>query len=129
MDRSASRSGSRDAVRRAGRRLALLRDERRPVEEGRALRDTAAVWGRHKAAPLWHPEDENIVVLQGTFAVGIGDIFDPSRARDIPTDGYGLVPARTHHFAVCKGETDILVYGTGPRLNNWLPAPSDSGGK
>jgi hypothetical protein len=80
----------------------------------------------YRAAPHWHPEDENIVVLQGTFAVGMGDTFDSSQTRDIPTGGYGLVPARMHHFAVCKGETDILVYGIGPRLNNWLAAASSA---
>lgn len=75
------------------------------------------------AAPHWHPGDENIVVLKGTFSVGIGDQFDARRAQDIPTGGYGLVPGRMHHFAVCKGETDIFVYGIGPRLNNWVGAP------
>ena len=78
----------------------------------------------YKAAPHWHPVDENIVVLQGTFSVGTGDRFDTARMQDIPTGGYGFVPARMNHFAVCKGETDILVYGVGPRLNNWIPAPT-----
>ena len=74
----------------------------------------------YKAAPHWHPRDENIVVLQGTFSVGTGDRFDAGRTHDIPTGGYGLVPGRMNHFAVCKGETDILVYGIGPRINNWV---------
>lgn len=76
----------------------------------------------YKAAPHWHPVDENIVVLQGIFSVGTGDRFDTTRMQDIPTGGYGFVPGRMNHFALCKGETDILVYGVGPRLNNWLPA-------
>ena len=76
----------------------------------------------YKAAPHWHPVDENIVVLQGIFSVGTGDRFDTARMQDIPTGGYGFVPGRMNHFAVCKGETDILVYGVGPRLNNWIPA-------
>ena len=57
----------------------------------------------YKAAPHWHPNDENIVVLQGTFSVGTGDRFDAGRTQDIPTGGYGLVPGRMNHFAVCKG--------------------------
>ena len=64
-----------------------------------------------------------IVVLQGAFSVGMGDTFEAPLLKDIPTGGYGLVPGRMNHFALCKGDTDILVYGTGPRLNNWISAP------
>jgi len=39
-------------------------------------------------------------------------------------DGYGLVPGRMNHFAVGKGDTDVFVYGIGPRLNNWVGAAS-----
>lgn len=77
----------------------------------------------YKVAPHWHPEDENIVVLRGVFSVGTGDIFEATLLKDIPTGGYGLVPGRMNHFALCKGDTDFLVYGTGPRLNNWTSAP------
>jgi len=77
----------------------------------------------YKAAPHWHPNDENIVVLRGAFSVGIGDTFELPLLKDIPTGGYGLVPGGMNHFALCKGDTDILVYGTGPRLNNWISAP------
>jgi len=79
----------------------------------------------YKAAPHWHPTDENIVVLQGTFSVGRGNRFDPTQMQDIPTGGYGFVAGRMNHFAVCKGDTDIFVYGVGPRLNNWIPVATD----
>jgi hypothetical protein len=59
------------------------------------------------------------VVLKGTFSVGTGDRFEAGQTRDIPAGGYGLVPGRMNHFAVCGGETDFVVYGTGPRLNYW----------
>jgi hypothetical protein len=80
----------------------------------------------YKVAPHWHAPDENIVVLEGTFSLGTGDRFDTGRMQDIPTGGYGLVPGRMHHFALCKGKTDILVYGIGPRLNNWINVSSAS---
>jgi len=32
------------------------------------------------------------------------------------------VPGRMNHFAVCRGETDFVVYGIGPRLNYWVAA-------
>ena len=56
----------------------------------------------YKVAPHWHPEDENIVVLQGAFSVGMGDTFEAPLLKDIPTGGYGLVPGRMKHFAPCR---------------------------
>ncbi len=55
----------------------------------------------YKAAPHWHPEDEHIVVLSGTFRVGTGDTFDPARLVDIPRNGFSLVPGdcTTSHCA------------------------------
>ena len=82
----------------------------------------------YKVAPHWHPEDENIVVLKGTFSVGTGDRFDPGRTQDIPAGGYGLVPGRMNHFALCRGDTDFFVYGIGPRLNYWTAADSSTSG-
>ena len=82
----------------------------------------------YKAAPHWHPTDENIVVLGGTFALGTGDKLDPAGLRDMPTGAYGFMPRRMHHFGMCKGETDLLVYGTGPFQINWIGASSAKSG-
>ncbi len=76
----------------------------------------------YRAAPHWHPTDENLVVLSGTFALGTGDRFDPAGLQDMPTGAYGFMPRRMHHFGLCKGETDVLVYGTGPFQINFISA-------
>ena len=76
----------------------------------------------YKAAPHWHPTDENVVVLKGTFLLGTGDTFDPSGMQEISAGGYGFMPRRMHHFGQCKGDTDILVYGVGPFQINWISA-------
>ena len=76
----------------------------------------------YRAAPHWHPTDENLVVLSGTFAFGTGDKFDPAGLQDMPTGAYGFMPRRMHHFGMCKGETDVLVYGTGPFQINFIDA-------
>jgi quercetin dioxygenase-like cupin family protein len=78
----------------------------------------------YRVAPHWHPVEENIIVLRGAFAVAAGDVFDPARTKDIPPGGYGFVPAGLHHFAICKGETEMIMYGVGPRLNYWVSARS-----
>ena len=77
----------------------------------------------NKVAPHWHPTDENIVVLRGTFAIATGDKFDPTATHDLVTGAYGFMPKGMHHFAFCKGDTAILVYGIGPFLINWIEQP------
>jgi hypothetical protein len=32
------------------------------------------------------------------------------------------MPRRMHHFGLCKGETDVLIYGTGPFQINFISA-------
>ncbi|HXW88956.1 MAG TPA: cupin domain-containing protein [Terriglobales bacterium] len=80
----------------------------------------------YKAAPHWHPTDENIVVLKGTFELGTGDTFNPSGMQEISAGSYGFMPRRMHHFGQCKGDTDILVYGVGPFQINWISGPGTS---
>jgi len=80
----------------------------------------------YKAAPHWHPTDENIVVLQGAFELGTGDTFNPSGMQEISAGGYGFMPRRMHHFGRCKGTTDILVYGVGPFQINWISGTGKS---
>jgi hypothetical protein len=75
-----------------------------------------------KAAPHWHPTDENIVVLKGTFELGTGDTFNASGMQEISAGSYGFMPRHMHHFGQCKGDTDILVYGVGPFQINWISA-------
>ncbi len=81
----------------------------------------------YKAAPHWHPTDENLVVLRGTFAMATGDKFDATGLHDLAAGTYGFMPKRVHHFGLCKGETDLLLYGVGPFVINWIgpndPAP------
>jgi hypothetical protein len=64
--------------------------------------------------PHWHPEDENIVVVKGTWYLGTGDKFDRSALREMNVGDYALVPQRMHHFAWSKTDTIIQVHGIGP---------------
>src|SRR5258708_2091091 len=60
-----------------------------------------------KVAPHWHPTDEHITVLQGTFAAGMGDKLESAALHDFPTGSYILMPKSMHHCAVAKGETIV----------------------
>jgi quercetin dioxygenase-like cupin family protein len=57
--------------------------------------------------PHWHPEDEHIVVVKGTWLVGGGETFDRSALREVAVGDYVFVPKRMAHFALSKGETVI----------------------
>ncbi len=57
----------------------------------------------YKVAPHWHPTDENLFVLSGTFALATGDAYDPATLHDMTTGAYGFMPRRVHHFGLCKG--------------------------
>jgi quercetin dioxygenase-like cupin family protein len=79
----------------------------------------------YKVAPHWHPTDENIVVVQGTFTVGSGDTFDESAARALPAGSFTKMPKRMHHYAGAKGETIVQIYGPGPFVINYLNPKDD----
>jgi quercetin dioxygenase-like cupin family protein len=62
----------------------------------------------------WHPGDETVTVLQGTFFIGFGDKMDTARAKAMPAGSFFSTPARVHHFSFTKTETVIQVTGMGP---------------
>lgn len=68
----------------------------------------------YKIAPHWHPTDEHVTVLAGTFALGMGEKFDAAAAKELPAGGYALLPAEMRHFAIAKTATTVQVHGMGP---------------
>jgi hypothetical protein len=68
----------------------------------------------YKMAAHWHPMDESVTVISGTFNVGMGDKLDMSKGKALTAGAFGTVPARMHHFGWCTGETEVQVHGMGP---------------
>ena len=64
--------------------------------------------------PHVHPEDENIVVLQGSWAAGMGEPFNPQTLQPMETGSYTSLPGKMAHFAFSKTATILQVYGLGP---------------
>jgi anti-sigma factor ChrR (cupin superfamily) len=73
-----------------------------------------------KVAPHWHPMDEHITVVTGTFHMGMGEKFNESLATEMPSGSYGLMPKEMRHFAWAKGETIIQIHGIGPFKTYWV---------
>lgn len=68
----------------------------------------------YKIAPHWHPTTENITVISGTFNIGAGDKFDTAATTALVAGGFASMPAKMHHYAWFKGDTEVQVHGMGP---------------
>jgi quercetin dioxygenase-like cupin family protein len=62
----------------------------------------------------FHPADEHLVVLAGTFHMGFGDKLDTTATRGMPAGSYMVMPEGKHHYAWAKGDTILQVYAIGP---------------
>ena len=68
----------------------------------------------YQLPPHFHPTDENVTVLNGTFLVGMGDSVDLSVAMKLGPGGFIVAPALAHHFAVAQTQSIVQVHGQGP---------------
>jgi quercetin dioxygenase-like cupin family protein len=68
----------------------------------------------YRINPHWHPTDEHVTVVSGTFAVGMGEKFDKAAMKELPAGGYALLPAEMRHYAMAKTAATVQVHGMGP---------------
>ena len=78
-----------------------------------------------KIAPHWHPTTENVTVIKGSAAVGMGSKWDDAALKDVPTGGFFGAGPRMRHFAECKGDTILQVHGVAPFVINFV-GPDES---
>lgn len=62
----------------------------------------------------WHPADEHITVLQGSFMMGMGDELDEAKLGSYEAGSFLMMPAKMNHFAMTKEEAIIQLHGIGP---------------
>jgi quercetin dioxygenase-like cupin family protein len=70
--------------------------------------------------PHTHPEDENIVVVKGSWALGIGDRFNRGSLEPMEVGDYGFAPKKMAHFALSRTDSIIQVHGIGPFITQWV---------
>ena|SRR5687768_15565826 len=68
----------------------------------------------YRIPPHFHPADERVTVLKGTFYMGRGEKFNASAARALPAGGFTSMPAGMRHFAFSKQGCVVQVHGMGP---------------
>ena len=79
----------------------------------------------YRIAPHYHPTDEHITVISGTFLVGMGDSLDVAKTTALPAGGFITAPASMHHYAVARGRTVVQVHGMGPFALTYVNAKDD----
>src|SRR5258707_3471960 len=68
----------------------------------------------YKVPPHWHPTDENVTVLSGTFMMGKGEKFDADASEALPAGYFSRMVKEKRHFSWAKRETSIQVHGIAP---------------
>jgi quercetin dioxygenase-like cupin family protein len=78
----------------------------------------------------WHPTEENVTVLQGTFQVGMGEKYDAAKLETMTPGNFVSMPKEMRHFALSKTATIVQVNALGPFKVNWVDpaevAPPDA---
>ena len=60
-----------------------------------------------------HPQDELVMVIEGTWYVGEGKRFDPAKLKAYPAGSFIVIPAGTPHFVATKdGPVIVQLSGT-----------------
>jgi hypothetical protein len=96
----------------AGAQVAVLDGD--PGKAGVPFVIRAKMPDGYKVMPHFHPTDESITVLSGTFLVGMGNTWTDSSMTSLKTGEFARMPKMMHHYAGAKGETVIQIHGVGP---------------
>ena len=96
----------------AGAQVAVLDGD--PAKPGAPFVIRAKMPDGYKVMPHWHPADESLTVISGSFSVGMGDAWNESSLKELKAGEYGRMPKMMHHYAVAKGETVLQIHGVGP---------------
>jgi hypothetical protein len=70
--------------------------------------------------PHTHEVDENIVVVKGSWALGMGTRFSRDALEPMEVGDFGFAGKSMAHFAFAKTATIIQVHGVGPFATHWL---------
>lgn len=104
-------------------RLAVIQGD--PTKPGRTYTLRLSCTDGLKIAPHWHPTTENVTVVKGAAAVGMGSKWDDAVLKDVPLGGYFSAGPQMRHFAQCKGDTILQVHGIAPFVVNFV-SPDES---
>jgi len=79
----------------------------------------------YKIQAHWHPADEHVTVISGTFLMGLGDKYDSEKLQALPVGSFAVMLTGTKHFAMTKEETVVQLHGMGPWGINYVNPADD----
>jgi ketosteroid isomerase-like protein/quercetin dioxygenase-like cupin family protein len=74
----------------------------------------AQVPAGYKIPPHWHPTDENLTILSGTVALGMGDTWDEAKMQAVAAGGFIAIPLQMRHSFLAKTAATFQLHGPGP---------------
>ena len=60
--------------------------------------------------------------------MGLGDKLDASKAKELPTGGFMVLPAKQNHFLMTKSETVVEISSMGPFAITYVNPADDPRG-
>jgi quercetin dioxygenase-like cupin family protein len=71
----------------------------------------------------WHPMDENVTVISGTFYLGMGSTSSAGTAREYKPGDFLSLPNHQPHYGWVEGPTDVQLHGIGPFQTTVVETP------
>jgi ChrR-like protein with cupin domain len=106
----------------AGAQLAVLDGD--PAKAAAMYAVALKMPSGYKIPPHFHPMDAGVVVVKGTFMMGLGEKVIESKAHELPIGTYMRLSKGVRHFEWTKSETILYIYGQGP-LDTIYVNPAD----
>jgi len=99
-------------------RLAVIQGD--PTKPGRTYTLRLSCTDGLKIAPHWHPTTENVMVVKGAAAVGMGSKWDDGALKDVPLGGFFSTGPQMKHFAQCKDDSVLQIHSIAPFVMNFV---------
>ncbi|HXZ11648.1 MAG TPA: cupin domain-containing protein [Candidatus Sulfotelmatobacter sp.] len=99
-------------------KIAIIQGD--PMTPGRTYTIRLSCTDGLKIAPHWHPKTENVTVVKGAAAVGMGSKWDDAALKEVGTGGFFSAAPEMRHYAQCKGDTILQVHGVAPFVVNFV---------
>jgi len=80
--------------------------------QGGAWVDRVKIPAGRRVLAHTHPQDELVTVIEGTWYIGEGERFDPTKLRPYPAGSFIVIPAGTPHF-VAANDGGVIVQLSG----------------
>jgi len=106
-----------------GAKMAVLYGD--PSKPGELFIVRLKVPAGYKIPAHWHPTDENVTVISGTFNMGMGDKLDPAKSKGFPAGSFVVAPAKVNHFAFAKNAAIVEVSAIGPFAMTYVNPADD----